>query len=197
MKDFWNQKFGETPELYGELPNEYFKEKLAILKAGKILLPGEGEGRNAVFAAEHGWEVIALDQSEVAKENALKFASKKNVMIDYKVMDIQDFECCSEFDAIALIYFHLPPNIIKKVHLQLSNCLKKGGTLIIEGFGKMQLEYASGGPKNIEMLYDLNHLKATLPDFEWYEEFDGLLNLAEGKGHAGEAHVIRILGIKK
>lgn len=196
MRDFWNQKFGETPNLYGELPNQYLKDKLTILKAGKIIFPGEGEGRNSIYAAEKGWSVLAIDQSEVAKENALQLASKKNVEIDYEVTDIQNYECDAEFDALALIFFHLPLNIIVKVHSQLSKCLKKGGHVIIEGFGKKQLEYSSGGPKNIEMLYDLVHLKESFQDYEWLEEFDGVVNLTEGTGHAGQAHVIRLFGTK-
>lgn len=196
MKDFWNQKFGETPNLYGELPNEYLREKLKNLKVGKIIFPGEGEGRNAIYAAEKGWNVLAIDQSEVAKENALQLASKKNVKIGYEAIDIQDYVCDAEFDALALIYFHLPLNIMNEVHSQLSKCLKKGGAVIIEGFGKKQLEYSSGGPKNIEMLYNLVQLKESFQNFEWLEEFDGIINLTEGTGHVGKAHVIRLLGTK-
>ncbi len=197
MKDFWNQKFEKTPSLYGELPNEFFKEKLKELKPGKIFLPGDGEGRNGVYAAENGWEVTSIDQSEVAKANALLLAAKKKVEIDYLVMDVQDYSCERQFDVMALIYFHLPKSVIKDLHKQISKCLKSGGVLVIEGFGKEQLGYSSGGPKDLSMLYDLEDLKASFPNFLWKEEFDGIVNLKEGKGHAGDAHVIRLIGTKK
>ena len=196
MKDFWNQKFGETPNLYGALPNEYLKEKLKNIKIGKILFPGEGEGRNAIYAAQSGWDVMAIDQSDVAMRNALKLSLEKDAKITYQVIDILDFKCQEEFDAIALIYFHLPLNLIELIHKKLSSCLKKGGTLIVEGFGKKQLEYLSGGPRNIEMLYDLVHLKESFQNYEWLEEFDGIGNLTEGTGHVGQAHLIRLFGTK-
>lgn len=196
MKDFWNQKFGETPNLYGELPNEYLKEKLKNLRVGKILFPGEGEGRNAIYAAQKGWDVLAIDQSDVARQNALKLSLEKDVKITYQVMDMLDFKCDEEFDAIALIYFHLPLNLIEQIHKKLSSCLKKGGVVIVEGFGKNQHEYSSGGPKDIEMRYDLVQLKKSFPNFEWLEEFDGIVNLTEGTGHVGKAHVIRLFGTK-
>ncbi|AFL84895.1 Tellurite resistance protein TehB [Belliella baltica DSM 15883] len=196
MKDFWNQKFDKTPLLYGELPNVYFKEKLKELKPEKIFLPGDGEGRNGVYAASLGWRVVALDQSEVAKANALQLADKKQVSIDYLIMDIQEFSCEEQFDTIAMIYFHLPISILKSIHDQLNKCLKKGGNIIIEGFGRRQLDYNSGGPKDKNMLYDLEELKSSFPDFIWKEQFDGILDLKEGKGHDGPAHVIRLFGTK-
>lgn len=197
MKDFWNEKFSLTPNLYGEDPNRYLEKELANLPPGKILLPGEGEGRNAIFAASLQWKVTAIDQSEIAQKHALLKAKGLGLTIDYHVGDIQDFNFEQEkFDVIALIYFHLPISVQKEIHKKLPAHLKKGGILLIEGFGKDQLEFNSGGPKSIDMLYELNSLKATFPDVLWQEEFDGIMQLDEGKGHKGDAHVIRLKGTK-
>lgn len=197
MKDFWNEKFSLTPNLYGEEQNKFLEKKLVNLSPGKLLLPGEGEGRNAIFAASLKWEVTAIDQSEIAKKHTLQKAQDLDLEIDYHVGDIQDFDFGQEkFDVIALIYFHLPISIQKEIHKKLLAPLKKGGLLLIEGFGKRQLHFNSGGPKDIQMLYDINYLKASFQEISWEEEFDGVLELNEGNGHCGDAHVIRLKGIK-
>lgn len=77
MKDFWNERYKESDYIYGTLPNEFFAASLASLNPGKIILPCEGEGRNAVYAASLGWTVLAFDFSESAKEKALKLLKRK------------------------------------------------------------------------------------------------------------------------
>lgn len=197
MNNFWDEKFSSTPNLYGEKPNQYLETELKKLPPGKILLPGEGEGRNALFAAGIDWKVTAIDQSQIAKKHALKKAHVLGLEIDYQTTDIRDFNFVPEtYDVVALIYFHLPINIQTLIHQKLTGALKKGGRIIIEGFGKKQLNYNSGGPKDIQMLYNTNELKATFQEIIWEEEFDGILELDEGLGHKGPAHVVRLNGKK-
>lgn len=195
--DFWNEKFSSTPNLYGMHPNEYFKLKIDQLEEGSLLLPGEGEGRNALYAAAQYWKVVAIDQSITAQKSALTRAKSLGISIDYHVCNVLTFiPEPHSFDVLALIYFHLPSEIIAKAYSKLAKAVKVGGKVIVEGFGKNQLEYSSGGPKNKEMLYDLNELKSLFPNFTWEEEFDGVVHLEEGTGHKGPAHVIRLFGTK-
>lgn len=197
MNNFWDQKFSLTPNLYGEKPNQFILKELKNLSPGKILLPGEGEGRNALYAAASQWQVTAIDQSPIAKKHTLKKAHDLGLDIDYQVTDIRDFHFEPEtYDVVALIYFHLPENILTEIHRKSVDSLKTGGSLIIEGFGKNQLNYNSGGPKDFQMLYDIDDLKASFQEISWEEEFDGVLELDEGKGHKGAAHVIRLKGTK-
>lgn len=197
MKEFWNEKFSQSPNLYGEGPNKFLENELANLSPATLLLPGEGEGRNAIFAAKSKWKVTAIDQSEIAQNHALQKAKALDLKINYIVGDILNIDLEKEkFDVLALIYFHLPLNNQMVIHHKLLHSLKKGGVLLIEGFGKKQLEFNSGGPKSIEMLYDLNSLQASFPNVVWQEKFEGIISLDEGKGHKGDAHVIRLKGIK-
>ncbi|EIM78092.1 type 11 methyltransferase [Nitritalea halalkaliphila LW7] len=116
-ESFWNKRFEEQPLLYGVKPNAFFKQELDKLRPGLILLPGEGEGRNAIYAATQDWGVVALDQSEVARENALRFARLHGVVIDYFLGDaLLYLPPAKHFDVIALIYFHLPQAMRKKIH---------------------------------------------------------------------------------
>ena len=86
MQDFWNKRYAETEFAYGALPNEFLKEQLQNLSAGKILFVCEGEGRNAVFAAKQYWNVEAFDLSAEGKKKALQLAEQNNVTINYQLI---------------------------------------------------------------------------------------------------------------
>ena len=197
MKEMWNQRFSGEEYVYGSLPNRFFKEKIEGLHPGRLFLPAEGEGRNAVFAAGLGWKVSAMDFSEQAKIKALKLADTHSVQLDYIVGDITSMEFENDsFDAAALIYAHISPEFRKMVHQKIMRSLKPGGYLILEGFNKNQVNNSSGGPKSVEMLYSIPMLE---DDFKGLEI--GLLeeiteNLDQGSFHQGEAAIIRLFGRK-
>ncbi len=83
MKDFWNERYAAREYVYGKKPNQYFKKNIDGLTPVKILLPCKGEGRNAVYAAQKGWDVEAIDFSVEGKKKALSLALKNNVSINY------------------------------------------------------------------------------------------------------------------
>lgn len=198
----WNTRFGKEEYAYGTEPNQYLKEKLENLEPGSILFPAEGEGRNAVYAAQLGWEVSAFDISEAGKQKALKLAGQKQVSIDYKIGELSKLGYqVEQFDAIALIYAHFPPNIRRGYHKLLHTYLKKGGTIIFEGFSKAHLEYKKnnpkvGGPGNLDSLFSIEELKADFNDYEILELKQTTVELNEGNYHVGTGSVIRFLGKK-
>lgn len=199
----WNTKFGQTEYAYGTEPNDYLKEKLEGLKPGAILFGAEGEGRNAVYAAQQGWQVSAFDISEAGQQKALRLAEKKQVSIDYKLGELDKLGYQAEqFDAIALIYAHFPPNIRPGYLKLLNGYLKKGGTLIFEAFSEDHLEYKKknpsvGGPENVDYLFSLEELKSNFTDYEILEFKKTTMELNEGGGHVGTGSVIRFFGKKK
>ncbi|MDH5393503.1 MAG: class I SAM-dependent methyltransferase [Gammaproteobacteria bacterium] len=199
MYEFWEQRYSEEGYAYGERPNVFFKQVIDALEPGKILLPAEGEGRNAVYAASKGWQVDAYDFSEQAIKNALDFASQHKVNINYvqgSHSDLHQFE--PGYDAIALIYAHVPNDVRQRYHQQLLGLLKPGGHFIMEAFTTSQLGRPSGGPQDINMLYSLDQVSSDFGaecEFELLEQVTEVLD--EGKYHVGEAHFIRMLAIKK
>lgn len=201
-KHFWEEHYSNTEYIYGENPNEYLKTKLTNLEKGKILMPAEGEGRNAVYAAKLGWAVSAFDQSIRAKEKAELLAKNNCVNINYQVSNIEDIDYTSNtFDAIALIYAHFPPDTRRRYHQKLASYLKVGGILILEAFGKKHLNNqkinpSAGGPKNIEMLYELSSLKSDFKGFNFLEAIETKTVLNEGNYHSGRADVLRLFAIK-
>jgi ubiquinone/menaquinone biosynthesis C-methylase UbiE len=197
MKEIWESRYAEDEYIYGTEPNRFFKEFIDANSPCKILLPAEGEGRNAVYAALKGWEVVAFDQSEQARIKALKLAEKNHVTIDYTVKDIFDFNYPEEsFDAIGLIYLHLPSEIKKPALNKLFSFLKPEGKVIMEVFHKEQLKNTSGGPKIEDLLYDIEELEDIFLQFNFskFEKYNILLD--EGKLHQGNAEVIRIEAMK-
>lgn len=198
----WNDRYSKEEFAYGEEPNNYLKEQLTKLTVGRILFPAEGEGRNAVYAAKLGWTVSAFDISNEGKLKALKLAEKNNVIIDYKVGELEtlDFER-EQFDAIALIYAHFPANIKSLYHKTFDRLLKNEGILIFEAFSKKHIDYVTanekvGGPKDIESLFSIDEIKLDFPNYEIIELAEKEIELSEGIYHNGRGSVIRFIGQK-
>lgn len=198
MKEFWDNRYSEETFIFGTKPNEFFKSQVDLLTPGKLLLFGEGEGRNAIYAASLGWDGLALDWSEIAKEKALALARKNNVLFRYEVGNFLDIPIEHfSFDAVALIYIHLAEEEREQLHKKAITSLKRGGTIIFEAFEKEQLGKSSGGPKDLDLLYSLENMVTDFQnlDFKYFAKEN--IQLDEGDGHIGEASVIRFAGIKK
>ena len=195
MKEFWNERYAEPEFVYGTLPNEFFEEHLNnFYGVGKMLLPCEGEGRNAVYAASRGWKVDAFDESIKGKEKCMLLATTKNVTVDYRIDNALTFDYTAEkYDVVALIFAHFPENVRRTIHQNCLKALREDGYILLEAFHTKQIENTSGGPKDPTMLYSEEMLR---------EDFKGkvvelieikTIELNEGKYHVGKADVIRLL----
>lgn len=198
MKEFWNERYKQAAYVYGKMPNVYFSEKLESIKPGSILLPADGEGRNAVHAASLGWEVTAFDISEIGKQKALELAREKQVQIDYQLGTLDSLDLLENtYDVVASIYAHFHP----LYDAPIAQYLKPGGYLILEGFAKGQLEYQkkyhSGGPKRADMLYSTELLAHNFKALNILELEEKEVLLKEGAYHEGKALVIRLFAQKQ
>jgi 2-polyprenyl-3-methyl-5-hydroxy-6-metoxy-1,4-benzoquinol methylase len=203
MEKFWNDRYKNKEFAYGKNPNVFFKETINELNlSGKILLPAEGEGRNAVYAAKNGLDVTAFDISEEGKIKALELARSERVKIDYKVGELNQLNLKkNSFDSLALIYAHFPENIKEKLHKELAELIKPNGYLILEGFSINNLELRKknpkiGGPGKKGMLFSEKEMKETFKNFEIIQLSETLIELNEGNFHNGLASVIRFVGKK-
>lgn len=198
MKDLWNKKYSKNEYIYGKEPNVFFMKEISNLHPGRILLPAEGEGRNAVTAAKLGWQVDAFDFSESAKQKAESLASEFKVVINYTNSSIEDFNSGEvSYDCIALIFVHLPVQTRALMHKKMINLLKPGGILLLEGFSKNQLGKTSGGPNNIDMLFSIEELKKDFKDMDINYIVDDVIHLNEGELHNGDASIIRLVAKKQ
>ena len=197
MYKIWNERYATHNNIYGKEPNQFFKQELDKLSPGNLLLPGEGEGRNAIYAERKGWEVTAFDSSEVAIENAMRNAKEAGYIFDYVLADTSSFEALdNSFDAIAMIFFHLSPFNREAFHKRIIAWLKPGGTLIIEAFNPTQLDRTSGGPKDISMLYTEDMLRKDFSSLNIELLLTTTEELNEGSFHQGTAELIRLVARK-
>lgn len=197
MTTFWDSRYSGDDFYYGKNPNVFFADFLSSLKSkGNLLLPAEGEGRNAVYAASLGWNVTAFDQSNVARKKALNFARQESVNIEYNHTDIADYKAGNaQFDLIALVFVHLPETLRQSFHSELIKALKPGGLLFMAAFAKEQINNHSGGPRDVDLLYSMEIIRL---------DFSGLMQkklchhqvvINEGRHH-GEAEVLVFIGEK-
>lgn len=195
--NFWDNKFNSNEYIYGTDANEFLKETLKKLPLGKILFICEGEGRNSVYAAKLGFQVYAFDSSIIGKEKALKLAKKSNVNIDYKIADANEVEYIEDsFDYIVCIFAHFTKYIRENIHNKLTKWLKVDGKIFLEAFNPNQIGLNSGGPKDIEMLYNKALIKNDFKSLQIDLLEEIKVNLNEGNLHQGEAEVIRFIGTK-
>ncbi len=197
MNSFWDERYNTDLFVYGKAPNDFFASEINRLDPGKILLPGEGEGRNAVYAASRGWIVDAFDQSRVGSEKAQRFAGEMGASIDYRVCDVEAYPFQQDhYDAVGLIYFHASPSLRKLLHGQVLHALKPGGVVILEAFHTTQLENSTGGPQSLEMLFNKELILDDFLGMETLALNELSIELNEGSFHRGEVNIIRYLGEK-
>ncbi|HDR50454.1 MAG TPA: class I SAM-dependent methyltransferase [Mariniphaga anaerophila] len=197
MSEFWNERYALKEYAYGTEPNRFFEAQIKRLSPGKVLFPAEGEGRNAVHAAKNGWEVYAFDSSKEACKKAENLAAVSGVSIQYKVTDFDKINFPAEFfDSIVLIFAHFHPLKRKEYHQKLISFLKPGGTFIIEGFSKKQMQFNSGGPRNIEMLFSKQEIEEDFSSLSELNLEEQLIELDEGPFHQGIASFVRMIGTK-
>jgi 2-polyprenyl-3-methyl-5-hydroxy-6-metoxy-1,4-benzoquinol methylase len=198
MEQFWNDRYGAEAYAYGTQPNQFLFENLQVIPKGRILFASEGEGRNAVFAAQIGYEVVAFDTSEKGKIKADQLALEKGVQITYTVGELDQLGYEKEtFEGLVLIYAHFDDSIRANMHKKLIHLVKPGGTILFEAFNKDQLQYPSGGPKKAAMLFDLDEVKNEFVNCDFSYLKSEIIELSEGAFHQGKGAVIRFIASKK
>ncbi len=198
----WNERYNEAEYVFGTEPNDFLRQVFDNIPAGgKVLCLAEGEGRNAVFLAEQGYKVTAMDLSEVGLNKALKLASDKGVDIKIEVADLADYQFGeAQWDGIVSIWAHLPESVRQYVHAQITPALKPAGVFILEAYTEQQLTMeAVGGPPATqkERFESLAILRTELADLEEVIGTEKLRMISEGKRHQGLSAVVQYLGQKK
>lgn len=197
MKEKWNERYSKEHYAYGKMPNDFFKNEIDKLTPGKLLLLGEGEGRNGVYATKLGWDVDAVDWSEKGKEKAEKLSSEFKVRINYIINDLSVYNPKENYyDAVGLIFLHMNPELREDIHRKVVNSLKSGGVVILESYEKEQINNSSGGPKDLDLLYSLEDIFTDFSDLNIVSFSKETIELNESSHHHGQAEVIRYVGLK-
>ena len=195
----WEKRFSVPDYVFGTEPNVFLKSQAAALpKSGTALAVADGEGRNGVWLAERGLDVLSIDWSPAALGKAQALAKRRGVTLRTAQVDVVQWQWpVAEFDVVVAIFVQfLTPNERRQVFAGMRNALKPGGLLLIEGYRPEQLNYKTGGPSLVENLYTRALLEA---------EFGGLSEVritehdsmtSEGTGHVGMAALIDFVGRK-
>jgi len=197
-QEMWNKRFSTSDYLFGEEPNAFLVSQASRLGHGHALALADGEGRNSVWLAQQGFSVDAFDFSAHAIEKAKALANKHQVSVDFTCSAWQDFHWKpAHYDLVAGIFFQFAtPDERIKLFEQIKQSLKSGGILVIQGYGKNQLTYKTGGPDKLEHLYDEGLLRLAFSGFdiqvcETYET-----TLQEGAGHSGMSALVGFVARK-
>jgi cyclopropane fatty-acyl-phospholipid synthase-like methyltransferase len=196
MQAFWNEKFQTKNLIYGEAPNNFIKENIELLlQAKNVMCLGEGEGRNAIYLADKGLVVEALDASDVALQKLRRRAKERYVFIKTRHTLLEYWQPEQLYDAVICTYLHLPKQNQKMLFEKSIEALNPNGYFIAEVFSESQVHFESGGPKNIALLYDLNDILDMVKSLpcKIHKLSQEVVVLIEGDKHIGRASVIRIV----
>lgn len=193
----WDQRYGEEGFAYGTEPNDFLVQVADLIPPGRVLCLAEGEGRNAVFLAARGHEVLAVDQSPVGLEKARRLAAQRGVTIETCASDLARFEFApSRYAGIISIWAHLPPGVRRVVHEKCVEALIPGGLMVLEAYTPAQIGRGTGGPSDPAFCMGAGNLRDELRglDFEMLVERER--HVAEGKYHNGSSAVVQMVARK-
>lgn len=195
MKDFWNDRYRDQGFVYGETPNAFLVSHERLYRPGqRALAVADGEGRNGVWLATRGLQVLSVDHSEVGLEKARALAERHGVTLETLCVDLAEWDWPEEaFDHVVAIFAHFPPHVRQSIHRAMLRSLKPGGLLLLEAFSPEQIDFQSGGPRDPDMLYSAVMLREDFVDGDIEEIADTVATLDEGPFHQGPAAVIRAL----
>jgi cyclopropane fatty-acyl-phospholipid synthase-like methyltransferase len=196
----WDQRYDVEEYVYGTDPNQFLREHLSFLTPGmRVLSVADGEGRNGVWLAEQGMQVLSVDASCVAQTKARKLADERQVQMEFECADLLSWHWGpNQFDAVAAIFIQFANAAERKtLFAGLHTTLKSGGILLLHGYTPRQLEYRTGGPGSIEQLYTAPILRALLDGFDILELREHDSHISEGTYHHGMSALIDVVAKKR
>jgi SAM-dependent methyltransferase len=195
----WETRFAKPEYEFGKAPNDFLVRCKPLLpSSGKALAVADGEGRNGVWLAEQGFAVTSVDFSPSAQKKAAALAAERGVSITLIEGDAHRWDYpAATFDVVAEIFtqFSTPAERPLK-WAGMRRALKPGGLLIIEGYAPKQLQYGTGGPKQIEHLYTRAMLEDAFGDFDDVQIAEEERVMREGAGHAGMSATVNLTARK-
>jgi SAM-dependent methyltransferase len=195
----WEERFRVPEYVFGKEPNSFLKSCEALLPAkGKALAIADGEGRNGVWLAERGLDVVSIEFSPTAQKKAIALAQERGVTVAFEQADVHGWRYPEAmFDLVADIFtqFSSPSERTAKWR-GVRQTLKPGGLLILQGYTPKQLQYGTGGPKQIEQLYTRAMLEEAFGDFRDVAIIEEEVEMHEGPAHSGMSAVISLTARK-
>jgi len=197
--DRWQGRYAAPEYIFGEGPNAFLASQRHLLPAtGKALAVADGEGRNGVWLAEQGLDVLSIDFSPLGQEKAKALAARRGIAMRFDCADVHTWPYpAAAYDVVVEIFTQFSdPDQRALKWAGMKKALKPGGLLLIEGYNPKQLDYGTGGPKLLDHLYTEDMLRDAFGDFSTIEIRAYDTQMPDGTTHAGMGAVIDLIGWK-
>lgn len=198
--NIWNERYAGEHYHFGTEPNAFLSRQKSLLKAGeRVLAIADGEGRNGVWLAQQGLQVVAVDASDVAIAKAKKLAQQRGVSVQFELADLMQWDWgVARYDVVVGIFIQFaPPGVREQMFERIKQCLKPGGLLLLEGYAPRQIGYKTGGPSQVENLYTVEQLREAFADMDIVELRDYDAEIEEGPGHKGLSALVDLVARKR
>lgn len=197
---FWDQRFAEPGYIFGTAPNAFLEAQAGLILPGmRVLDVACGEGRNGVWLAQRGCRVDGVDISPLALQKAARLAEEHGVDMRLERADIRQWEWKPDtYDAIICIFIQFAaPAERDRLFEGFLATLKSGGLVLLQGYTPRQLEYGTGGPRDLAHLYTRSLLERAFAAFDILHLQEHEAHLEEGTKHVGRSALIDLVARKR
>ncbi len=199
MREFWDAHYADENYIFGTEPNVFLAAQGHLFKPGqKALAVADGEGRNGVWLAQQGLDVLSLEISRIGLAKARKLAEEKRVEVRFEEGDVRTWDWGKErFDVIVAIFVQFAtPDERTRLFRDMKQALKPGGLLILQGYTPKQVEYKTGGPPQAENMYTAEMLRDAFSGMEILHLREHEELVAEGTKHYGMSALVDMVARK-
>ena len=162
----WDERHAARQPIESFEPDPTLVDEIGSLRPGRALDLGAGDGRNAIWLAIQGWQVTAVDFSQVALDRGRALATASGVRVEWQLADLLEWSPgASRFDLVTLFFIHLPPDERRDVYARAAAAVAPGGTLLIVGHDRTNLVDGVGGPQDPTVLFTPGEIAADLAGF--------------------------------
>lgn len=196
MKLVWDKRFAGKDYVYGTKPSLFLRTHRARLEGGgRALAVADGEGRNGVFLAEQGLDVVSMDSSPNAQRKAERLAVERGVPLELALADIASWPWTeAEFDLVAGIFIQFMGSELRaEIFAGMKRTVRPGGLVLVHGYTPKQLDFGTGGPGRADNLYTVDMLAGAFADFDILELSEYEAELDEGAGHSGRSALVDLV----
>ncbi|HEY0918063.1 class I SAM-dependent methyltransferase [Devosia sp.] len=199
MAGFWDERYRTSEYVFGERPNAFLASQADLVRRHRrALAVADGEGRNGVWLAEQGLQVVSVDASPLGLAKARRLAARRGVAIETLEADLAAFDWPeASFDLVVAIFINFAgPPLRDAIFAGMQRALAPGGTLILEGYRPEQIAYGTGGPGNPEYLYTRQLLEDAFSRMHILQLVERDAEIREGSAHAGMSALIDLVARK-
>jgi cyclopropane fatty-acyl-phospholipid synthase-like methyltransferase len=197
--DRWNHRYGSPEYIFGTAPNAFLASKASLLRPGmRALVLADGEGRNGVWLAQQGLDVLSVDASPAAQDKARALAAERGVQLRLEIVDLVGWDMGdARFDLVVAIFIQfVPAPLRERLLARMQAALAPGGLLLLEGYRPEQLRHRTGGPPAPEYMYTAGLLREAFAGLTIDELVERDVEIHEGSGHDGMSALIDLVARK-